>query len=237
MNEELICLMQEAKLGDKKALEKIIEENQGLIWSIVRRFYDRGYDMEDLFQIGAIGLIKAVKNFSSQYNVKLSTYAVPMIIGEIKRFLRDDGMVKVSRRTKELNYKINQVKMENESRGKETTIEELVEKLNATKEELLVALDFELKIDSLDRPYSEEDETSLADKIALPKNEYGEVMNRLDIKRGFNVLNKKEKSVIYFRFFKEKKQNEIANLLGVSQVQISRIEKKAIEKMRECMAT
>ena len=231
-NYELIA---EARNGNLKAMEKLVESNQGLIWNIVRRFYDRGYDIEDLFQIGAIGFIKSVKNFSENYNTQLSTYAVPMIIGEIKRFLRDDGIVKVSRRTKELLYKINCIKNENEKLGKEVSIDEFADKLKVPKEEIVYALDFELKIDSLDRPCSDEDDSSLVEKIIVDKNEYNEILNKMEIEKGFNILNEKEKKVVYYRFFKDKKQGDVANILGVTQVQISRIEKKAIEKMRECL--
>lgn len=234
-NDNNLELVIDAKNGSTKAMEKLVENNQGLIWSIVRRFYDRGYDIEDLFQIGAIGFIKSIKNFSIEYNTQLSTYAVPMIIGEIKRFLRDDGIVKVSRRTKELLYKINSIQKENEKLGKETNIEELASELKISKEEVILTLDFELKIDSLDRSCSEDDDTSLVEKIVFDKNEYNEVLNKIEIEKGFEVLNEKEKKVMYYRFFKDKKQGEVANLLGVTQVQISRIEKKAIEKMRECL--
>lgn len=234
--ENSIELIENAKSGNTSAMETLVENNQGLIWNIVRRFYDRGYDIEDLFQIGAIGLIKAIKNYRNEYNTQLSTYAVPMIIGEIKRFLRDDGFVKVSRQTKELLYKVNNIKNENEKLGKETTIEDLARELKVSKEEIVLTLDFELKIDSLDRQCSDDDDTSLMEKLVFDKNEYNEVLNKIEIEKGFKVLNLKEKKVMFYRFFKDKKQSEIANLLGVTQVQISRIEKKAIEKMRECLA-
>jgi len=218
-------------------MEKLIEDNKGLIWNIVRRFYDRGYDIEDLFQIGAIGFIKSVKNYSNEYNTQLSTYAVPMILGEIKRFLRDDGIIKVSRRTKELLYKINNIKNENEKIGKETTIDNLAEELKIQREEIIMAMDFELKVDSLDRVYSDDDDTCLIEKLVFDKNEYNEVLNKIEIETCFEILNKKEKKVVYYRFYKDKKQNEIANILGVTQVQVSRIEKKAIEKMKACLSS
>ncbi|MBO5143347.1 MAG: sigma-70 family RNA polymerase sigma factor [Clostridia bacterium] len=224
-----------AQKGSSKALEKLVENNQGLIWNIVRRFYDRGYDIEDLFQIGAIGFIKSIKNFNTELNTQLSTYAVPMIIGEIKRFMRDDGLVKVSRRTKELLYKINNIKKQNEILGKDISIEQLARELEVSKEEIIYTLDFELKIDSLDRSCSEDEDTSFIEKIAIDKNEYNEVLNKIEIEKGFEALNDKEKKVVYYRFFKDRKQGEVANILGVTQVQISRIEKKAIEKMRECL--
>ena len=232
LNKELV---ESAQNGSDSAMEKLVENNQRLIWNIVRRFYDRGYDIEDLFQIGAIGFIKAIKNFRAEYNTQLSTYAVPMIMGEIKRFLRDDGIVKVSRQIKELLYKINVIKKENENFGKDTTIEQLADDLKVSKEEIIFALDFELKMDSLDRPYSSEDDTTLKDKLIFSKNEYNEVLDKIEIQKGFEALNGREKKVIYYRFYKDKKQSEIANLLGVTQVQVSRIEKKAIEKMRECL--
>lgn len=228
--------MKKHRNGNNRALEELVENNQGLIWSVVRRFYDRGYDFEDLFQIGAIGFIKAIRNFTPTYETQLSTYAVPMIIGEIKRFLRNDGMVKVSRRLKELKYKIYVIQKENEKYGKEISVEELGKELKISKEEVMEVLDFDLRIDSLDKACSEEDDTLLEEKIAFPKNEYGEILNRIEIEKGFSVLTPREKKVMYYRFYKDKKQSEIAQLLGVTQVQISRIEKKAIEKMRECLA-
>lgn len=231
-NAELIA---NAKNGSNSAMEKLIENNQRLIWNIVRRFYDRGHDIEDLFQIGAIGFIKAIKNFSTEYNTQLSTYAVPMIMGEIKRFLRDDGIIKVSRQVKELAYKINVIKNENEKFGKETTIEQLANELNVSKEEIILTLDFELKVDSLDRTCSGDDDTTLKERLIFNKNEYNKVLDKMEIEKGFNVLNLKEKKVVYYRFFKDKKQSEIAKVLGVTQVQISRIEKKAMEKMRKCL--
>ena len=234
--ENKVELIEKAKAGNTSAMEKLVENNQGLIWNIVRRFYDRGYDIEDLFQIGAIGFIKAIKNFSTEYNTQLSTYAVPMIIGEIKRFLRDDGIVKVSRQTKEMLYKINNIKKENEKLGKETTMEELVKELNVSREEIVYALDFELTVDSLDRNCSDDDDTCIAERIVLNDNEYNEVLNKIEIEKGFEVLNKNERRVMYYRFFKDKKQSEIANLLGVTQVQISRIEKRALMKMKEYLS-
>ena len=216
-------------------MEKLIENNKGLIWNIVRRFYDRGYDIEDLFQIGAIGFIKSVKNYSAEFNTQLSTYAVPMILGEIKRFLRDDGFVKVSRRTKELLYKINNIKNENEKLGLDITIDYLAQKLEVSKEEIVATLDFELKIDSLDRACSDDDDTCLAEKLVFDKNEYNRLLDKMEIEKCLSTLNSKEKKVIYYRFYKDKKQSEIANLLGVTQVQISRIEKKAIQKMKESL--
>ena len=176
-------LIEEAKRETASAMEKLVESNQGLIWSIVRRFCDRGYDIEDLFQIGAIGFIKAIKNFSTEYNTQLSTYAVPMIIGEIKRFLRDDGIIKVSRQTKEMLYKINHIKKENEKLGKETTIENLVKELNVSREEIVYTLDFELTVDSLDRNCSDDDDTCIAERIVLNDNQYNEVLNKMEIEK------------------------------------------------------
>lgn len=233
INKELIL---DAKNGDKNAMENLIENNKRLIWNIVRRFYDRGYDIEDLFQIGAIGFIKAIRNFSTEYNTQLSTYAVPMIMGEIKRFIRDDGIIKVSRQTKSLLYKINNIKNEKEKLGEEITIEQLAKELNVSKEEIILTLDFELNVDSLDRSYSNEDDTSLKDKLVFEKNEYNNLLNKIEIEKGFKALDAKEKKVVYYRYFKDKKQNEIADLLGVTQVQISRIEKRAMEKMKKSLS-
>ena len=229
-------LIEEAKRETASAMEKLVESNQGLIWSIVRRFCDRGYDIEDLFQIGAIGLIKAIKNYNASYNTQLSTYAVPMIIGEIKRFLRDDGIIKVSRHTKEMLHKVKQIRRESEMAGNEATVEDLAKKLNVSKEEIAYIVGFELSVDSLDREFSDDDETHIGEKIAANGDGYNDILNRIEIEKGFKVLSENARQVMYYRFFKDKKQSEIANLLGVTQVQISRIEKRALLKMRSCLS-
>ena len=208
-------LIEMAHGGDKAAREKLIVENMGLIWSIVKRFAGRGYEQEDLFQIGSIGLIKAVDKFYTSFDVQFSTYAVPMISGEIKRFLRDDGMIKVSRSMKETAYKayIAREKME-EKLKREPTLTEIAAEIGVTSEELAQAFDASAQIESLHKVIYQGDgsDISLMDKLSK--------------------LDKKERQLIYMRYYQDKTQTEIAGILGVSQVQVSRLEKKILKKMK-----
>ena len=209
----------------------IVNENVGLVWNVVRRFSNRGYEMEDLFQIGSIGLIKAILRFDLSYDTKLSTYAVAMIIGEIKRFLRDDGVIKVSRSLKELAISINDVRIKNPD--KDYTIEELSKILEVPKEDVIMALDACTSLESLDRTISDEQNSrTVGETIENKFNEYDVLLDKIEIKTMIENLNEKEKKVILYRYYKEMKQSDIANILGTSQVQVSRIEKKALEKMR-----
>jgi RNA polymerase sporulation-specific sigma factor len=217
-------------------MSKIIDDNIGLVWNIVKRFSNRGYDIEDLFQIGCLGFLKAIYRFNTDYEVQLSTYAVPMIIGEIKRFLRDDGMIKVSRSIKELFIKIRAIQEEEIKKGKEEIgINDLANKLNVSKEEIVVAIESSSYIESLDKNIYPDDDTSFIDKIAKESNEYNNVLNKITISKMLQKLDEKEKKVILFRYFKEKTQTEISKILGMTQVQVSRLEKRALEKMRIVM--
>jgi len=204
----------------------------GLIWSIVRRFHDRNYDLEDLYQIGCIGFIKAVKNFDLTMENKLSTYATYMVIGEIKRFLRDNGPIKVSRTLKEIAAKVKELKESFlREKGIELTIDEISHLLKIEKEDIVIALDASLSIDSMDRQLGDEDGQTIGDKLADSKDEYEMVLNEIMIKEGLERLNEKERKIIIFRYFREMTQTQIANLLGTSQVQVSRMEKRALNKM------
>lgn len=226
-------LIWQAQSGDKRAMSEIIDDNIGLVWNIVRRFNNRGYELEDLFQIGCIGFVKAVQRFNTDYETKLSTYAVPMIIGEIKRFIRDNGPVKVSRSLKELACKVRQLQDDEEKNGREElSIEELSNKLNVSKEDIVIALDSTSYVESLDRKIYDDDETTIGERVIYEDNEYKDLLNKITIEKMLEMLNEKEKRVILYRYFKEKTQTEISNILGISQVQVSRIEKKALEKMR-----
>lgn len=219
------------KIGDSEAMNEIVNENVGLVWNIVKRFNNRGYEMDDLFQIGSIGLIKAVLRFDTNYNTKLSTYAVAMIIGEIKRFLRDDGIIKVSRSLKELAININDVRIKNPN--KDYTIEELAEILEVNKEDIVLALDACSAVESLDKTISDEQNSrTIGETIEYKYNEYDVLLNKMEVNSLLEVLDEKEKKVILYRYYKEMKQADIANIFGTSQVQISRIEKRALEKMR-----
>lgn len=224
-------LILRAQAGDSEAMNKIINENVGLVWNVVRRFNNRGYDLEDLFQIGSMGFVKAIKKFSLEFNTKLSTYAVSMIIGEIKRFLRDDGMIKVSRSLKETSAKINDLKRQNPD--KEYTLEELSMELGIDKEEIIISLDATSSVESLDKPLGEDiDSKTIGDNIPSNANEYEELMDKMVVNTLIDALDDNEKKIIIYRYYKGMTQGKIAEILGTSQVQVSRIEKKALLKMR-----
>lgn len=226
-------LIYQAQNGNKEALTQLVDKNVGLIWSVVRRFNNRNYELEDLFQIGCIGFIKAVKSFDTSFETQFSTYAVPMIIGEIKRFLRDNGIVKVSRSLKELATKVRntQEKIENEE-GRDISIEEIGEILKVDKEDIVLALEATSYVESIDKKIGDDDFT-LADKLSNNKDEYESVINSMTIDKALKVLDEKEKKVIFFRYYREMTQNQIAELLNTSQVQVSRIEKRALKKMND----
>lgn len=226
-------LIWQAQNGSKEAMSTLIQNNVGLVWNVVKRFNNRGYEKEDLFQVGCIGLVKAIRRFDDEFETQLSTYAVPMIIGEIRRFIRDDGPIKVSRSLKELAYKIEFLQCENIRKGKEQlSIQELSEALGVSKEEIVLSLESQEYIESLDRKIYEDDESTIADKILSNKNEYSDLIDRLTIKNMMGILDEIEKKIIIYRYFKDKTQTEISQIIGVSQVQISRIEKRALGKMR-----
>ena len=234
-NEEYI---KEAINGSNEAMENIINNNQGLVWNIVARFSGRGYEKEELYQIGAIGLIKAVKRFDFSFGVKFSTYAVPYIMGEIKRFIRDDGPIKISRSIKELNSKINELQNKNlKEAGQELSVKEVARKLNVAKEEVAVAIESARPLESInEEAYNEENGESKISKISNKEDDVNKLINRLTINRLIQELDEREKKIIILRYFREKTQTEVANLLGISQVQVSRIEKKILNSMRTKIA-
>ena len=232
-------IVETQKNGSKKALENLIERNKGLIWNIVKRFQNRGYELEDLYQIGVIGFIKAIKRFDTSFEVELSTYAVPYILGEIKRFIRDDGLIKVSRGLKELAVKALDIRNQYyEKNGREIKIEKLAKILNTTKEELTLAMDAYRPVDSINQPAYEEndDGMSILDKIDNNENQEERITNKLCIEDALNKLKKQERQIIILRYFKCKTQIEVANMLGITQVQVSRIEKKTLENMKNKLA-
>lgn len=234
--EHTIALIKRSHEGDEKARTQLVEENVGLIWCVVKRFYGRGTEPEDLFQIGSIGLLKAIDKFDLSYDVKFSTYAVPMISGEIKRFLRDDGMIKVSRSLKELSYKAYLLKEElKEQLNREPTIEELAEKLQVEKEELAMALESGGEVESLHKPIYQKDgdEIQLMDKLEEKEEQEEKILNHLLLKQLLEQLTKEERQLIYMRYFANKTQSEIGKTMGISQVQVSRLEKKILGYLRE----
>ena len=194
----------EAQNGNTEKLNDIVERNARLIWSIVKRFQNRKYETEDLFQIGAIGLIKSIKKFDTKYDVKLSTFAVPYILGEIKRFLRDDGIVKVSRSLKELNTKIGMLKKEYDKLGKELSIEKISKELKETKENILMAMELDNPVKSMDEELTDDNqENTLYNQIGVENHEE-KTVDRLILKQELERLNDKERNIIYLRYFYNK---------------------------------
>lgn len=235
---ETLDLIVLSQAGDKEARDRIVAENVGLVWSIVRRFANRGHEMEDLFQIGSIGLMKAIDKFDLDFDVKFSTYAVPMISGEIKRFLRDDGMIKVSRSLKELAIKIRVTRdhfiYEN---GRDPSMEELSEALDVPKEDLVMAMETSSEVESLYKTIYQGDGNAifLIDKLTQTEDEHEGLVDRLALREIIASLDEKEQEIIKLRYFQERTQTDIAKELGISQVQVSRIEKKILKTMRERM--
>ena len=226
--------IQRAKEGDKEIREQLITENMGLVWSIVRRFLGRGYEAEDLFQVGSIGLMKAIDKFDITYDVKFSTYAVPMILGEIKRFLRDDGEIKVSRLIKIQALQINRfIESKQRETGKEPTIEEIATALNITKEDVVFAMDSSKMPVSLYETIEDGEDKgqSLIDKIPSKHTEEEQV-DKLYLKSLISSLTDREQKIIMLRYFRDKTQGEVAKILGVSQVQVSRLETKILTKLK-----
>lgn len=225
----------DAQNGNQEMMTKLVEENNGLIWSIVRRFKDRGYELEDLYQIGSIGFIKSIKRFNPSFDVKLSTYAVPYILGEIKRFIRDDGSVKVSRSMKELAMKIREIQNKYmKEKGEEATIIQIAKELNIPKEEVAAALDsLKPTISIYENSYrSEEGGISFLDTLSSEIDEAEQVVSKIAIKEMIGNLEEREKEIILLRYYKNKTQMEVAKTLGISQVQVSRIEKKILHAMK-----
>lgn len=230
-----LALIGRAHQGDKEARDTLFEENVGLIYSVARRFLGRGVEMEDLFQIGSIGLLKAVDKFDAAFEVKFSTYAVPMIAGEIKRFLRDDGMLKVSRSLKENHYKVYQVREELERKlGREPTLMELSGEIGIPMEELVLTLESKIEVESLHKTIyqGEGNEISLMDKLPEKENQQEMLLDRIFLEEILETLEPKERRLIYMRYFKDMTQTEIAAELGVSQVQVSRMEKRILQNLR-----
>ena len=239
--ESLIRQVQEGKGKEKEeAKETLVRENMGLVWCVVKRFAGRGVELEDLFQIGSIGLLKAIEKFDFRYQVKFSTYAVPMISGEIKRFLRDDGMIKVSRSLKELSYKIFQTREALIAKlDREPTLEELALQLNVEKEELVQAMESGAEVDSLHRTIYQQDgsEIRLMDKLVEPVQNEEKVLDHMLLGELLEQLSKEERQLIYLRYFAEETQAEIGRKMGISQVQVSRLEKKIMNRLKENLRT
>ncbi len=236
MKEENYRLIELAQNGDKSALEELTLQNKGLIWASARRFLGRGVDIEDLFQIGAIGLIKAVKKFDTSYDVEFSTYAVPMILGEIRRFLRDDGIIKVSRNLKELAYTAkNAAEKIYLKEGREATILEIAEAINSTEGDVMLSLEATQPTESIYRSIHDGDNSQilLIDKLNAGSGDEDGVLTNMALRQAIDTLPSRERQILLLRYYKEKTQSEVAKIMGVSQVQISRIEKKLLGILRK----
>lgn len=231
-------LIELSKQGDKSARDLVVTNNIGLVWSIVRRFTGRGHELEDLFQIGSIGLIKAIDKFDTSFDVKFSTYAVPMITGEIKRFLRDDGMIKVSRSLKEIASKVRITREVLSARlDREPSIEEISAELDISIDDIIMALESNAEVESLYKTIYQGDGNAiyLIDKLEHAKDENENIIDHIALREIIDTLNEKEKHLIELRYFRDKTQTDIAKELGISQVQVSRLEKKILNTMRERM--
>ena len=224
--EHTLALIEKAHEGDKAARDTLAEENMGLVWSMVRRFANRGVEMEDLCQIGSIGLLKAIDKFDPSFEVCFSTYAVPMIAGEIRRFLRSEGMVKVSRPIRELAWKAYAVR--------ERLEREIAGELDVTVEEIVEAMESGAEVESLQKTIyqGENHDISLMDRIPEKENGQEKLLNRIFLEELLGRLPAKERQLIYMRYFQDMTQAQIAGKLGISQVQVSRMEKKILRQMR-----
>jgi RNA polymerase sporulation-specific sigma factor len=231
-----VDLIEMSRSGNKHALDKIIELNLPLVSSISKKFLNRGYEYEDIFQIGSIGLVKAVNNFDPKFNVKFSTYAVPMIIGEIKRFLRDDGIIKVSRNVKNVARKLHYDKEALTKKLDRTpTIEELSEYSGVNKEDIIIATESVYGMQYLYDTIHQDDGSPvlLIDKLSEDVEEDKDLVDKIALKEALKNLDVKSRQIIMLRYFKDKTQIQVAKMLGISQVQVSRIEKKVLKQMRE----
>ena len=236
---DTLTLINRAHQGDKLARDKILIENTGLIWSIVRRCLNRGHEGEDLFQIGCIGMLKAIDRFDTEFDVAFSTYAVPMIAGEIRRFIRDDGIVKISRKIKENQMKImHQREIYINEKKQEPTIEELEKVCDLTKEEIVMAMDASRNVESIDKEmYSKDSAYTLMDLAEDDTNIEETVLNKIMVQQLMDMLESKERKIINLRYFKNKTQSQVAKEMGMTQVQVSRLEKKILNSMRNEKST
>ncbi|UCZ54698.1 RNA polymerase sporulation sigma factor SigF [Bacillus shivajii] len=233
-DKEVKRLIKAAQEGDQEARDRIVNVNTRLVWSVVQRFLNRGYEADDLFQIGCIGLIKSVDKFDLSYDVKFSTYAVPMIIGEIQRFLRDDGTVKVSRSIKESANKIRKLKDElSKTLGRVPTINEIAEKLDMTPEEVVFAQEASRQLTSIHETVYENDGDPITLLDQISDDEDKKWFDKLALRDEIDRLDEREKLIVYMRYYKDQTQSQVAERLGISQVQVSRLEKKILHQLKE----
>jgi len=237
--EDSIELLKKAKRGDKEAKDKLVSLNLGLVWNIVKRFNNRGYELEDLFQVGSIGLLKAIEKFDFSYDVKFSTYAVPMIMGEIRRYIRDDSPVRVARSLKELAYKIQKTQEElTNSLDREPTINELADSMGVQAEEIVMAMEASQAPLSLNEVMFQDDGSPIYLIDQIDENEYRQniLVDRIALKEALSKLDKTERRIIILRYFKDLTQTEVAKALNMTQVQVSRLERKILAKVKDLLS-
>ncbi|MBP1933526.1 RNA polymerase sporulation sigma factor SigF [Ammoniphilus resinae] len=233
-DEEVKILIQDSQNGNQEAREKLVNCNIRLVWSVVQRFLNRGYEADDLFQIGCIGLLKAVDKFDLSYDVKFSTYAVPMIIGEIQRFLRDDGTLKVSRSLKEMANKVRRTKDDLSKRiGRIPTVGEIAKELGVTPEEVVFAQEASRAPSSIHETVFENDGDPITLMDQISDSDEGKWFEKIALKEAINKLSDRERLIVYLRYFRDQTQSEVAERLGISQVQVSRLEKKILKMIKD----
>ena len=235
MTREIRLTILKAQNGNKEAMSKLIDDNIKLIWNIVKKFNNRGFEEEDLFQIGCEGFIKAIKKFNFEFETQLSTYLVPVIMGEIKRYIRDDGIIKISRSIKELSYKIYECKERYlREKGEEITINKLSEELKVSKDEIIEAMESNIKPEYLENTFTNDDDSqNLYNTLSNNVDESEIAINNVMIRDVLSTLNERDKKIILLRYYRQKSQTEISKLLGISQVQVSRLEKRILEEMKQ----
>ena len=234
--DETMDLIRRAHAGDEEAREQLVMGNVGLVWSVARHYSGRGHELEDLFQIGCIGLLKAVDKFDLGFQVRFSTYAVPMIAGEIRRFLRDDGMIRVSRSMKELGLRVRRARETLTAKsGREPGLSEIAKELDISCEEVAACMGAGAEVESLYRPTGNGDDNTmfLMDRLEEENNEHEALINRMVLKELLSSLEEGEREIIVRRYFHNQTQTQIAQDLGISQVQVSRLEKRILKAMRK----
>lgn len=232
--DEIKILVAKAQNGDEEAKNQLIEQNSPLIKSIIKRFYGKGLEYDDLYQLGCLGFVKAIKNFNAEFNVKFSTYVVPMVIGEIKRFMRDDGAIKVSRAIKSLNLKINKFVENYYAENKASpTVENIAKHFGVEEGEIVMAMDSAKMPLSLYSPTENSRGSSLIidgiDSLATDEN----LMDKIAVREMLSSLTKRDRAIILMRYFYDKTQSEIAQKLNISQVQVSRLENRILNSLKK----
>ncbi|GGH79220.1 RNA polymerase sporulation-specific sigma factor [Pullulanibacillus pueri] len=232
-DEEVKELIKRSQDGEKEARDIIVQKNMRLVWSVVQRFLNRGYEADDLFQIGCIGLLKSVDKFDLSYDVKFSTYAVPMIIGEIQRFIRDDGTIKVSRSLKEMGNKVRKKRDAlSKSLGRNPTVNELAEALEISTEEVIMSQEAIRSPSSIHETVYENDGDPITLLDQISDKDEGAWFDKIALREAVQHLQERERLIVYLRYFKDQTQSEVAKRLGISQVQVSRLEKKILTDIK-----